>query len=693
MPRVSLPSSSSASSYAVHPTSSSRVAENISSTGRDSASTTPSTSAPTSRITIAVCRDASSVTGSVVSSTKPTQSARPSATTSVVPSRCRTSSRPRSTRSTANSLVSERSRPRTSSSSRMAARVGSSYVSRWRSSVTWAWAATTGAPRDQSPLLSALGRSNMFWRLYDASRVRAGPEPGGGTAGTSERMASMPTSIADLTWPVVTDRLSLRPAVAADADAVLAYRRLPEVNEYMTSAPSDAAEWAEVFGQEDRLSKTLVAEHDGRVIGDLMIAVEDAWAQTEVRSQAEGVQAEIGWCLDPAYQGRGLATEAVAAVLDDLLRRARPAPCGGQLLRRQPRLATADGAARDAAGAAHGARVAPPLRPLAGRDGLRAARGRVALPAHLKLRSEGSPRSSSRSTVRAMISRKRTTVALAAALACLGLAAPLTTTAEADVPPPTVDKDVRFATFNASLNRNSRRPAAHRPVDRRRTRRRATLPRSSSAARRTSCWSTSSTTTRTARRPSCSATTTSRSRRTALLPPTTPTTSSRRATPGCPAASTWTTSGRVGGPRRRLRLRLLPRPVRHGRLLEVPHRHRGRPDLPELPVEGHARGEAARRPGHGGARGLVLPRGAGRLPAVQQVALGRADHPRAEQDRALPGLAPHAAGLRRSRGPQRHPQLRRDPLLGRLRRQPVAVVVHLRRRRRVPAVCTGGRSS
>ncbi len=125
----------------------------------------------------------------------------------------------------------------------------------------------------------------------------------------------MPPSIADLTWPVVTDRLSLRPAVASDADAVLAYRRLPEVNEYMTSAPSDAAEWAEVFGQEERLSKTLVAEHDGRVIGDLMIAVEDAWAQTEVRSQAEGVQAEIGWCLDPAYQGRGLATEAVAAVL------------------------------------------------------------------------------------------------------------------------------------------------------------------------------------------------------------------------------------------------------------------------------------------------------------------------------------------------------------------------------------------
>ena len=49
---------------------------------------------------------------------------------------------------------------------------------------------------------------------------------------------------------------------------------------------------------------------------DLMIAVEDAWAQTEVRPQAAGVQAEIGWCLDPAYQGRGLATEGVAALLE-----------------------------------------------------------------------------------------------------------------------------------------------------------------------------------------------------------------------------------------------------------------------------------------------------------------------------------------------------------------------------------------
>ncbi len=63
---------------------------------------------------------------------------------------------------------------------------------------------------------------------------------------------------------------------------------------------------------------------------------------------------------------------------------------------------------------------------------------------------------------------------------------------------------------------------------------------------------------------------------------------------------------------------------------------------------------------------LLLARGAADPAALQQVALGRAgpDRPR---HRALPGLAPDAAHLRRRRGPQRPPQPRRDPVLGRLR--------------------------
>lgn len=118
-----------------------------------------------------------------------------------------------------------------------------------------------------------------------------------------------------VSWPVRTRRLHLRPAVTSDAAATWPFRRLPEVTEWMTDAPATWEEYAARFSKVDRLGKTLVIEREGTVIGDLMLAVEDAWAQAEVADLAREVQAEIGWCLDPAHQGRGLATEAVAALL------------------------------------------------------------------------------------------------------------------------------------------------------------------------------------------------------------------------------------------------------------------------------------------------------------------------------------------------------------------------------------------
>ena len=90
--------------------------------------------------------------------------------------------------------------------------------------------------------------------------------------------------------------------------------------------------------------------------------------------------------------------------------------------------------------------------------------------------------------------------------------------------------------------------------------------------------------------------------------------------------------------------------------------------------------------------GLVLARRARRLPAVQQVALGRPDQHR-QEDRALPRLAPDPARLRRSRGPQRDAQPRRDPVLGGLRDRRRGGVVHLRRRRAAPAASRTARGS
>jgi RimJ/RimL family protein N-acetyltransferase len=117
-------------------------------------------------------------------------------------------------------------------------------------------------------------------------------------------------------WPVRTARLSLRPATAGDAEATWEYRRLGVVNRWLTRAPRIFEDYRVRFVDPESLAKTLVVvDHDGSVIGDLMVAVEDAWAQDEVADRARGVQAELGWSLDPAHTGRGYATEAVGELL------------------------------------------------------------------------------------------------------------------------------------------------------------------------------------------------------------------------------------------------------------------------------------------------------------------------------------------------------------------------------------------
>ncbi|MET1061122.1 MAG: GNAT family N-acetyltransferase [Nocardioides sp.] len=120
----------------------------------------------------------------------------------------------------------------------------------------------------------------------------------------------------DLPWPVRTERLTLRRARPEDLPAIGAYRVLPAVNEWLPTAPLTPEEHvAHISGKSDGMERTFVIEHDGTVIGDLYLAVQDAWGQVEVAERTNEVQAEVGWCLDPAYQGRGYASEAVAGLL------------------------------------------------------------------------------------------------------------------------------------------------------------------------------------------------------------------------------------------------------------------------------------------------------------------------------------------------------------------------------------------
>jgi RimJ/RimL family protein N-acetyltransferase len=113
---------------------------------------------------------------------------------------------------------------------------------------------------------------------------------------------------------VHTERLTIRPARLEDAEAIWAYRQLPTVSRWTGSFSPAHDAWLESFFSDERIRDALVAEHEGRIVGDLMVKLEDGWAQHEVKAQVERCQAELGWTFDPAVGGRGLATEAVRAL-------------------------------------------------------------------------------------------------------------------------------------------------------------------------------------------------------------------------------------------------------------------------------------------------------------------------------------------------------------------------------------------
>lgn len=117
-------------------------------------------------------------------------------------------------------------------------------------------------------------------------------------------------------WPVRTPRLTIRPVTGADLPRLYELRALPGVSQWLTHAPSSYDDYLQRNNTPMRLGQTLVMEHEGALAGDLYLAVETPWSQLEVTSQAAGSLGVIGWCVDPALAGRGLATEAAAALLE-----------------------------------------------------------------------------------------------------------------------------------------------------------------------------------------------------------------------------------------------------------------------------------------------------------------------------------------------------------------------------------------
>ena len=124
-----------------------------------------------------------------------------------------------------------------------------------------------------------------------------------------------PTPFERLSWPVRTERLLLRPLEADDVPAVFEIRRQPEVARWMSALPDDYAEFAQAFSDPARTDTMLVMLHGGVLVGDLYVAVSDAWGQREVAAGTKRTQAEIGWCVDPSYAGRGFASEGAGELL------------------------------------------------------------------------------------------------------------------------------------------------------------------------------------------------------------------------------------------------------------------------------------------------------------------------------------------------------------------------------------------
>lgn len=116
-------------------------------------------------------------------------------------------------------------------------------------------------------------------------------------------------------YPIETPRLLLRPVVAGDFDDLLAYYSLAEVARYLYNEPYTAADFLDILErkaartaiehQGDGLVVAIVPRDVSRVVGDISLAFV---------SEAHKV-AELGFVMNPEFQGRGYAREAAEVVM------------------------------------------------------------------------------------------------------------------------------------------------------------------------------------------------------------------------------------------------------------------------------------------------------------------------------------------------------------------------------------------
>lgn len=122
-------------------------------------------------------------------------------------------------------------------------------------------------------------------------------------------------------WPATAGALLLREATTADLERVLSFRNDPNVNRWTIAVHVDPerlrSDWLAAPGSDRDFS--CVAELDGTVVAVGYLEVVDGSGQPGVPLGTEGL---LGYVVDPAYAGRGVATDLarglLAAAFDDL---------------------------------------------------------------------------------------------------------------------------------------------------------------------------------------------------------------------------------------------------------------------------------------------------------------------------------------------------------------------------------------
>ena len=113
--------------------------------------------------------------------------------------------------------------------------------------------------------------------------------------------------------PILTAHLRMRRTVPEDAEAISAYRSLPDVGRYQGWERTDAASLRHEFetmagrspGEGGWVQLTLEDRETGELLGDVGMSPADG----------EPGVVKIGYTVSPTHQGRGVATEAVRALI------------------------------------------------------------------------------------------------------------------------------------------------------------------------------------------------------------------------------------------------------------------------------------------------------------------------------------------------------------------------------------------